>query len=118
MKIGLTIRALRSQKELTLEQLAASADIDPSYLARIERGQRQPSMEMLESIAKALSTKVSMICALAESEEVSGSTISRTDAGWEGKEELAFRRQYLSLTEEDRVLALELLRTINKVKSA
>jgi transcriptional regulator with XRE-family HTH domain len=33
--------------------------------------------------------------------------ISRTDVGWEGKEELAFRRQYLLLTEEGRALALE-----------
>lgn len=115
MKIGAVIRALRSDKSLTLETLASVAAVDSSYLARIERGQREPSLEMLERIGGALGTRVSTIFALAEAEE--GEPTAIPSAGWEGLEDMAFRREYLTLNSENRCMALELLRTMNRVQA-
>ena len=56
--LGNNIRALRKKKELTQEELAYKAELDYSYINQIENGKRNPSMEAVERIAKALGTKV------------------------------------------------------------
>lgn len=56
--LGKNIRSLRKKKELTQEELAYKADLDYSYINQIENGKRNPSMEAVERIAKALGTKV------------------------------------------------------------
>jgi transcriptional regulator with XRE-family HTH domain len=56
--LGKNIRALRKKKELTQEELAYKAELDYSYINQIENGKRNPSMEAVERIAKALGTKV------------------------------------------------------------
>lgn len=48
------VRRLRVEKNLTQEQLAYDAEIDLTYLSGIERGQRNPSVNVLVRIAKAL----------------------------------------------------------------
>lgn len=56
--LGKNIRALRKKKELTQEELAYKSELDYSYINQIENGKRNPSMEAVERIAKALGTKV------------------------------------------------------------
>lgn len=52
--LGENIRKIRLQKEMTQEELAHRADLDYSYINQIENGKRNPSMEAINSIAKAL----------------------------------------------------------------
>lgn len=114
MKIGQIIKALRLERGLSQEALALNVDTATSNLSRIEKGLRTPSIDLLERIAPALGTRVSTIYALAEAG--AGEPSSVPSAGWEGEEDIAFRRQYLTLNSENRRMALELLRAMNKVQ--
>ncbi|MGJ8547480.1 MAG: helix-turn-helix domain-containing protein [Sulfitobacter sp.] len=52
--VGLNIRNLRNSRGLSQEQLALAADIDRSYVSRIELAKVSVSLEILEQIALAL----------------------------------------------------------------
>ncbi|ATC25309.1 XRE family transcriptional regulator [Caulobacter vibrioides] len=54
MVVGGNVRRLRLERGLTQEQLAHEAEIDLTYLGAIERGKRNPSLEVLISISTAL----------------------------------------------------------------
>lgn len=51
---GLTVRLLRYQAELSQEQLAERAQMHPTYVSSIERGQRSPGLEKIINLAKGL----------------------------------------------------------------
>ena len=57
--IGDTLRAERTEKGLTLKQVAEGAHVSVSYLAEIERGEKDPSSRVLESIARGLDVELS-----------------------------------------------------------
>jgi transcriptional regulator with XRE-family HTH domain len=57
--IGETLRAERNERGLTLKQVAEGAHVSVSYLAEIERGEKDPSSKVLESIAVGLDIEVS-----------------------------------------------------------
>lgn len=57
--IGETLRAERNERGLTLKQVAKGAHISVSYLAEIERGEKDPSSRVLQSIALGLDVEVS-----------------------------------------------------------
>jgi len=57
--IGETLRAERNERGLTLKQVAEGAHVSVSYLAEIERGEKDPSSRVLESIASGLDVEVS-----------------------------------------------------------
>jgi transcriptional regulator with XRE-family HTH domain len=52
--IGETLRAARNERGLTLRQVAEGAHVSISYLAEIERGEKDPSSRVLESVAEGL----------------------------------------------------------------
>jgi transcriptional regulator with XRE-family HTH domain len=52
--IGETLRAERNGRGLTLRQVAEGAHVSVSYLAEIERGEKDPSSRVLESISGSL----------------------------------------------------------------
>lgn len=56
---GETLRAVRKERGLTLRQVAEGAHVSISYLAEIERGEKDPSSRILESIAQGLDIEVS-----------------------------------------------------------
>jgi DNA-binding XRE family transcriptional regulator len=56
--IGETLRAIRTESGLTLRQVAEGAHVSISYLAEIERGEKDPSSKVLESIAEGLGIEV------------------------------------------------------------
>jgi transcriptional regulator with XRE-family HTH domain len=56
--IGDTLRALRRERRLTLREVAEGAHISVSYLAEIERGEKDPSSRVLESVAEGLGMSV------------------------------------------------------------
>ena len=59
IEIGATIRALRLERGMTLDQLASEADISASHLSRLERGQAEPSFTVAASLAKSIGVSLS-----------------------------------------------------------
>ena len=57
--IGQRVKDLRSQRGLTLEEVAERSGCTPGFLSQIERNKAVPSISMLYAIAEALDTKVS-----------------------------------------------------------
>ena len=53
-KIGQRIKELREIKQMSQKDLAYSTDLDRSYLASVEKGQRNISIVNIEKIALAL----------------------------------------------------------------
>ncbi len=49
---GELIRGLREATGLPLRKVAAQLDIDPSFLGKIERNERQPTKDIISGIAK------------------------------------------------------------------
>ncbi|HLL38257.1 MAG TPA: helix-turn-helix transcriptional regulator [Rubrobacteraceae bacterium] len=56
--IGETLRTIRTESGLTLRQVAEDAHVSISYLAEIERGEKDPSSRVLESVAEGLEVEV------------------------------------------------------------
>ena len=56
-QIGNKIKEIREKAQLTQAQVADKADIHVNYFARLERGEVNPSAEILKSVAKALGVK-------------------------------------------------------------
>ena len=53
-----TLKALRERRGLTQAQLAERVDVTRVTIARLEVGMRQPGIDLLEALAKALKVKV------------------------------------------------------------
>ncbi|MCB5205450.1 helix-turn-helix domain-containing protein [Neorhizobium sp. T786] len=56
--IGWNLRRLRVEKGFSQERLALEANIDRSYVGRIERGQENVTVSALEALASALLVEV------------------------------------------------------------
>jgi len=54
LKIGRRIKELRDKSNLSQKDLAYSSDLDRSYIASVENGQRNISIVNIEKIASAL----------------------------------------------------------------
>ncbi len=59
--IGKNIRKIREKQGRFQVEVAEEAGIDTSYFARVERGEANPSLEVIYAIVKALHTKASNI---------------------------------------------------------
>jgi len=53
-KIGLRIRGLRKELNLSQEALALKSEVDRTYMTDVENGRRNVSVEILEKIITAL----------------------------------------------------------------
>ncbi len=58
-KVGKRIREIREKVEMSQKDLAYSADLDRSYIASVESGQRNISIVNLEKIANSLGVSLS-----------------------------------------------------------
>jgi transcriptional regulator with XRE-family HTH domain len=56
--VARNIRRLRVGRGLSQEALAVDAEIDRTYVSRLERGLENPSVAVLERLAKALSANI------------------------------------------------------------
>lgn len=65
-RIGARIRALRAGRDLTLDGLAALADVSRAMLSRIERGESSPTAQLLNRICGGLGVTLSALFAEAE----------------------------------------------------
>ena len=57
-RLGEKIRELRKKKNITQEEFAFQANLDYSYMNQIENGKRNPSVEAINGIAKALGVSI------------------------------------------------------------
>ena len=65
-RIGARIRDLRTQRGLTLEALAALAEVSRAMLSRVERGESSPTAQLLNRICGGLGITLSTLFAAAE----------------------------------------------------
>ncbi len=85
--IGETLRSRRLGQQRTLREVSGEARVSLGYLSEVERGQKEPSSELLAAICEALGVElaeildeVSLMLRLADLTEVSR-TGSAHDAG-------------------------------------
>ncbi|WP_187432000.1 helix-turn-helix transcriptional regulator [Roseobacter fucihabitans] len=60
-RVSKNIQRIRREKELSQEDVAHRANIHQTYLSGVETGKRNPSILVVERIAKALNVDVSEI---------------------------------------------------------
>ncbi len=120
MEIGQVIRALRQERGETLEQMALGIGTDPSNLSRIERGVQQPTASMLRTIAAALQTTVATLHARAEGVGRASKkerNLLGNDAADYTSESIQLRRNFRALTPENKRLAVEFVKLLNRTQS-
>ncbi|HAF81450.1 MULTISPECIES: helix-turn-helix transcriptional regulator [Brevundimonas] len=54
---GRNVRRIRLEKKLTIEGLATDVGLSYSYMGQLQRGERNPTLDVVERIAKALGVK-------------------------------------------------------------
>ena len=60
-QLGMRIRYLRKQKGLSQEDLALDSGVNKNYLSDLERGERNPTIVVLEKIATSLGVTLSTL---------------------------------------------------------
>ena len=61
--VGQTLRCARTQQSRTLRDVAREARVSLGYLSEVERGQKEASSELLNSICAALNISLSTVLA-------------------------------------------------------
>ena len=59
--LGESLRELRNADQRTLREVSSSARVSLGYLSEIERGQKEPSSELLNAICGALGVPLSYV---------------------------------------------------------
>jgi transcriptional regulator with XRE-family HTH domain len=68
VKLGRVIRRLRTERGISQEGLAAISGVDRTFMGAIERGEANPSFEVLQRIASGLALPLSEVIREYESE--------------------------------------------------
>ncbi len=116
MTLGRTIRERRLAMRATLEEIAHRAQLDASNLSRIERDIQTPSAVALQRIAEALGVPIASLLENAAETEVERSP--RPAPHPINRDADLLLKLFFRLAEDDRVLAVELLRTLEKTRRA
>jgi XRE family transcriptional regulator, regulator of sulfur utilization len=69
-KLGGRIQALRRERGLTLQSLAVAASVSVSMLSSVERGQKAPTIVVLDRIARGLDVQLTQLVATADQNRV------------------------------------------------
>lgn len=70
-RLGKTIRILRQAKDLKLNELAKVSGVSVPYLSLVENGERQPSLDVLHRLAKALNVPIDALMTMGMEEAYS-----------------------------------------------
>ena len=60
-RIGQVLREVRMRQGLTLREVSNEAQVSLGYISEIERGQKEPSSELLAAICAALDVPLSVV---------------------------------------------------------
>ena len=66
--IGITLRKLRKEANLSQEALALICGIDRTYISSLERGKRQPTLKVIFAISSAINISPSVFVSEVERE--------------------------------------------------
>lgn len=59
--IGDTLRTHRMRRRMTLREVSAKARVSLGYISEVERGQKEPSSELLAALCEALEVSLSRV---------------------------------------------------------
>ena len=103
-KFGTRIKELRTEKKMTLDQLAAATESSKSYIWELEnKNPPRPSAEKLSAIAKALGVTVDYLFGADEQ--------TKAEA-----EDVAFFREYSEMPEQTRIQLRAIAKTLTEKK--
>lgn len=63
---GQAVRQVRERHDLSQEKLSFESGLDRTYISGVERGVRNPTLEVIQRLAVSLGTKSSKLLAAAE----------------------------------------------------
>lgn len=87
-KIGERIRDFRVDRGMSQEALALSSEINPTYLGRLERGEKCPTVDTLYKISQGLKIPLSKLLDIsADIEPTHSEAIHRIETAMEGLSE-------------------------------
>jgi transcriptional regulator with XRE-family HTH domain len=66
LAFGKVLRAVRTEAQLTQEQVALTAGVERIYVSMLETGKRQPTIKVVFKLASALNKRPSELIALTE----------------------------------------------------
>ena len=92
-EIGKRIKALRSARGTTLEQLARQTGFTKGYLSKVEKSEKAPPVSTLGTIARAFNTTISTLLG-EESPSVSLSLVRKNEAPLIARDGTAFGYAY------------------------
>ncbi|MGO4539829.1 helix-turn-helix domain-containing protein [Paenibacillus sp. 2TAB19] len=95
--IGENIRSHRRRKGLSQEQLALRAEINASYMGQVERGEKNPTIDVLAKIAAALQTPLEHIV------NIDDSLPQAADGGSDYADKIALQLNGLTAREQEAV---------------
>jgi len=61
-RVGQNLTQMRREKGLSQEALAHAANVHQTYVSDLERGKRNPSIIVLDRLAKALDADIADLC--------------------------------------------------------
>lgn len=61
LQLGMRIKYLRTKNKLSQEDLALESNVNKNYICDIENGRRNPTIEVLDKIAKGLHIDLSTL---------------------------------------------------------
>jgi transcriptional regulator with XRE-family HTH domain len=67
--VAWNVRRIRVLRGISSERLAAESGVDRSYVSRLERGVANPSVDVLERLARVLEVEMSELFAVPEPHE-------------------------------------------------
>ena len=69
-KLGQRLKHLREERNLSQEEIALEINVDKSFIGRIERAKRKPSLETVFLLAKFFGMSISELLDLKENEAI------------------------------------------------
>lgn len=79
VKVGRRIRELRKIKNMSQEALAEKADLHPSLIGKMERGEINPTIVSLDKIARAFDISVAELLSFPENKKIIDADVSVLD---------------------------------------
>lgn len=111
--IGDVLRKKRLERGETLETVALRAGTDTGNLSRVEQNKQRPSLDLLESLAEALETSVSVLYAVAEGKNAGNLGEQAAGADYDNSELARLLRHWRALTPANRRMAVEILKAMS-----
>lgn len=112
--IGEVLRKKRLDRGETLEAVALRAGTDTGNLSRVEQNKQRPSLDLLEHLAEALETPVSVLFYKAEGHDTDNLGEQAAGSDYNDSDLSRLLRYWRSLTPGNRRMAVEIIKVMSK----